>query len=170
MPCKWQSMRWNNRKQIYREPKSRDELAIKSFTKAGNDRWSKRQKANTRIPDRDHKSTVPSLPVATKCLHCSLHWLMHDLSFLSPNILPIHNRSAFSSSGTKKEDKSDKTVSKLAALDVMLSARGIVSSETKRHSKKYLGTPKRWLQQRRRKHPDPQARICPTALAVSEMA
>jgi hypothetical protein len=68
---------------------------------------------------------------------------MLDLSFLSPNILPIHNRSASSSSGTKKEDKSDKTVSKLAALDVILSARGVISLETKRRSEKYLGTPKR---------------------------
>lgn len=72
---------------------------------------------------RDYNNAVPSLPVATKFLHSPLHRLIFALSFLSASILSIHDRRASSSSGTKKEDRRDSTVSKLAAPDVILSVQ-----------------------------------------------
>jgi hypothetical protein len=44
---------------------------------------------------------------------------MLDLSFLSPSVVSIQDMRRFSSPGTKKEDRRERMVSKLAELDVM---------------------------------------------------
>ena len=69
-----------------------------------------------------YKSASLSLPVATRFLHSCLQLAILVRSFLSPNIFSIHDNSASSSSGTKKDERSDKTVSKFAAAEVMLSS------------------------------------------------
>ena len=69
-----------------------------------------------------YKRTSPSFPVATRFLHSCLQRVILVRSFLLPNIFSIHDNSASSSSGTKKDERSDKTVSKFAAAEVMLSS------------------------------------------------
>lgn len=71
--------------------------------------------------DRAHSRAVASFPVATSSFQSRFHLRTLALSFLSPRVFSIQERRAFSSSGTKNEERRDSTVSKLAVLDVIWS-------------------------------------------------
>ena len=66
-----------------------------------------------------YSKAVPSWPVATSACQSRRHFNILDLSFLSPSVISIQDRKVSSVSGTKKEDRRERTVSKLAALEVM---------------------------------------------------
>ena len=66
-----------------------------------------------------YSKALPSLPVATSSCQSRRHFDMLDLSFLSPSADSIQDRKMSSSSGTKKEDRRESTVSKLAESEVM---------------------------------------------------
>ncbi len=77
-----------------------------------------------RGPDIYHSNAEPDLPSATSCFHCPRQACMFARSFLSAMAFSIHESKAFSSSGRKNDESSERTVSKLADSDVMWSARG----------------------------------------------
>jgi len=79
------------------------------------------EKYNTVNNNMPYNKAVPSLPDATKALQSWRHLVILDLSFLSPSVISIQDMSMFSSPGTKKEDRRERIVSKLAELDVIWS-------------------------------------------------
>lgn len=66
-----------------------------------------------------YSKAVPSRPLATSSCQSRRHFDILDLSFLSLSVTSIQDKKVSSDSGTKKEDKRESTVSKLAALEVM---------------------------------------------------
>ena len=72
-------------------------------------------------PRAPHNSASPSLPEATSTFHSARHDCILDLIFLFSATFEIQFMNTFSSSGTKKDDSRDRTVSKLAVSAVMRS-------------------------------------------------
>lgn len=68
----------------------------------------------------NQSSASPSLPALTSSRHSSLHPANFARSRRLPSVFMIHSRSKFSSSGTKNEESSESTVSKLAEGDIIL--------------------------------------------------
>ena len=86
------------------------------------ERMHEKRRQNTtekRNESRDYSSAEPSLPSLTRRLQSCRQVCMFARSFLSEMTFSIQKRSAFSSSGTKKDDSKESTLSKLAELDVM---------------------------------------------------
>lgn len=73
------------------------------------------------IKIRNQRRALQSFPEATRSLQSSFHLRRLDFIFLSPSVLPIQRSSESSSSGTKKEERRERMVSKLAELEVMWS-------------------------------------------------
>jgi hypothetical protein len=69
----------------------------------------------------DYSKALPSLPEATRAFQSRLHLAMLTRIFLSPNMVLIQDMNASSSSGTKKDERRERTVSKLAELEVIWS-------------------------------------------------
>ena len=74
-----------------------------------------------RESEGNHRRADPDWPSATRRFQSLRHCCMLARSFLSLATFSIHANSAFSSSGTKKEDSKDSTLSKFAEEDVMCS-------------------------------------------------
>jgi len=70
-----------------------------------------------------YSKALPSLPEATRAFQSRLHLTMLARIFLSPSMALIQVMNASSSSGTKKDERRERTVSKLAELEVIWSDR-----------------------------------------------
>lgn len=109
---------------------------------------------------------VPDLPSATSRFHSCRHESMLARIFLSAMTFSIHDSRAFSSSGTKNDERRDKTVSKFADSDVMWSVHenndqtALYLSHT---SGTHLCRPTLWQQRRQQIHRGPPAGTRPTA-------
>jgi len=83
--------------------------------------WLRAKK--NREKKRGYSKALPSLPEATRAFQSRLHFVMLARIFLSPNMALIQDMNASSSSGTKKDERRERTVSKLAELEVIWSDR-----------------------------------------------
>src|SRR3954468_1199739 len=90
---------------------------IKHMQKEGQGKCKGRGNSHVKAPEargesRPHSKAELSFPSATRTCQSNLHLFILALSFLSPRERSIHARRMFSSSGQKKDESSDRIVSK----------------------------------------------------------
>ena len=101
---------------IYDDVMQRDVTLESKSSEVDTDSQTNRQIARG---GKDHNNADPSLPSATSRFQSCRHWCMLARRSPSSMTFSIHLSRAFSSSGTKKEDKRERTLSKFACDDVM---------------------------------------------------